>query len=161
MSQLNPEKLSVEFRSGVTPTSPFYPRFYTLTHSDSTGELFVTIGTNFAWDKINQIRDEVMGTWVQWNGSAAFHAFVQVDGPDGQLSAAVRDEVFRRELPLALEAIRYADHTFFAIHPTLDCSAILIDFLSTDPSFLRREYWGVFADYAPRSGFLEDTRETL
>jgi hypothetical protein len=40
MSKLNPEKLSVEFRQGVTPTEPIILRRYTLTHSDITAELF-------------------------------------------------------------------------------------------------------------------------
>ncbi|SDK20912.1 staygreen family protein [Sediminibacillus albus] len=147
MSHLNPEKLSVEFRGGITPTSPFFPRHYTLTHSDSTAELFVTIARSFAWDKINPLRDEVMGKWIKCNNSFAFHAFVQVDGPDAQISATVRDEIFRRELPLALKAIRYADHTFFAIHPSLDNFPIIIDFVSSDPRFRRRENWGTFKDY--------------
>ena len=44
MSKLNPEKLSVEFRDGVTNTEPILGRRYTLTHSDITAELFLTIG---------------------------------------------------------------------------------------------------------------------
>lgn len=40
MSKLNPEKLSVEFRDGVTGTEPILGRRYTLTHSDITAELF-------------------------------------------------------------------------------------------------------------------------
>ncbi|WP_153463922.1 staygreen family protein [Sediminibacillus terrae] len=150
MNQLNPEKVSVEFRGSVTPTAPFISRHYTLTHSDITADLFVTIGRSFAWDKVNPLlRDEVIGKWSTCNDSLAFQAFVQVDGPDGQSSAAMRDEIFRRELPLALEAIRYADHTFFSIHPVLDHSPIIIDFLSTDPRFQNRECWGTFSAYAP------------
>lgn len=40
MSKLNPEKLSVEFRVGVTFAELIIPRRYTLTHSDITAELF-------------------------------------------------------------------------------------------------------------------------
>jgi hypothetical protein len=61
MSKLNPEKLSVEFRQGVTPTEPIIPRRYTLTHSDITAELFLTIGSYYAYDKITAMRDEVLG----------------------------------------------------------------------------------------------------
>ncbi|MDF2790251.1 MAG: hypothetical protein K0S80_3350 [Neobacillus sp.] len=39
-----PEKISVEYRDGVTIAEPVIPRYYTLTHSDVTGELFLTIG---------------------------------------------------------------------------------------------------------------------
>jgi len=43
MSEFNPEKLTVEYRDIVTATKPIIPRRYTLTHSDDTGELFLTI----------------------------------------------------------------------------------------------------------------------
>ena len=60
MKKLNPEKLHVEFRQGVTPTEPIMPRRYTLTHSDVTAELFLTVGPEYAYDKITQMRDEVL-----------------------------------------------------------------------------------------------------
>lgn len=66
MSDFNPDKLSVEFRKGVTTTEPIIPRCYTLTHSDITAELFLTIGLTYAYDKIdNNMRDEVLGQWIK------------------------------------------------------------------------------------------------
>ncbi len=64
MSKLNTDKLSVEFRNGVTSTEPILGRRYTLTHSDITAELFLTIGSAYAYDKINATRDEVLGEWI-------------------------------------------------------------------------------------------------
>ena len=64
MSRLKPEKLSVEFRKGVTTTEPIIPRRYTLTHSDVTADLFLTIGLIYAYDKVNAMRDEVLGEWI-------------------------------------------------------------------------------------------------
>ena len=55
MERLNPEKLYVEFRSGVTPTEPIIGRKYTLTHSDATAELFLTIGIEYAYDQITSM----------------------------------------------------------------------------------------------------------
>lgn len=43
MSHLNPNKLHVDFMGSVTQEGPVVPRAYTLTHSDSTGDLFLTI----------------------------------------------------------------------------------------------------------------------
>lgn len=40
MNKFNTDKLSVEFRNGVTSTGPTLGRRYTLTHSDITAELF-------------------------------------------------------------------------------------------------------------------------
>ena len=61
MNNFKPEKLFVTYTGGVTATEPVIPRSYTLTHSDSTGELFLTIGIYYAWENINPKRDEVLG----------------------------------------------------------------------------------------------------
>lgn len=63
MGKLNPEKLFVEYRPGVTATEPVMGRKYTLTHSDETADLFLTIGLEYAYDKINKMRDEVLAEW--------------------------------------------------------------------------------------------------
>jgi Staygreen protein len=54
LSKFIPEKLSVIYKDSVTATEPVIPRRYTLTHSDITGDLFLTIGVNYAWDKVTQ-----------------------------------------------------------------------------------------------------------
>jgi hypothetical protein len=41
---LDPRRLHVVFAPGVAVAGPVVPRAYALTHSDSTGELFLTIG---------------------------------------------------------------------------------------------------------------------
>ncbi|EKN38010.1 hypothetical protein CFSAN001627_24551, partial [Clostridium botulinum CFSAN001627] len=80
MSKLNPEKLSVEFRDGVTNTEPILGRRYTLTHSDITAELFLTIGLTYAYDKIDAMRDEVLGEWIEKEKNYLFHVYLHVDG---------------------------------------------------------------------------------
>ena len=145
MSRLNPEKLSVEFREGVTATDPIIPRRYTLTHSDLTAELFLTIGPEFAYDKVNVMRDEVLGEWVNTDNRYLYKVYLQVDGAKGM--SAIRNYIFRRELPLALEAIRYGDQTFFRAHPELNLSPIIVSFRSTNSYYNRVENWGTFADY--------------
>jgi hypothetical protein len=45
MSRRDPAKLHVELAPGSTPARPLLlPRTYTLTHSDATGDLFLTVG---------------------------------------------------------------------------------------------------------------------
>ena len=44
MSHLNPQKLHVDYMEGALPDGPIFRRVYTLTHSDSTGDLYLTIG---------------------------------------------------------------------------------------------------------------------
>ncbi len=147
MKRLNPDKLNVEFRPGVTVTEPVLGRKYTLTHSDITAELFLVIGLQFAYDKVTSSRDEVLAEWRYYNGSTILYTYVYVDGQFGPAVSATRDQIFRRELPLALEAIRYGDRAFFLAHTELDTAPIWIRFDSTNPQYNRFEYWGTPNDY--------------
>lgn len=153
MGKLNPEKLSVEFREGVTTTEPVIPRRYTLTHSDITAELFLTIGLSYAYDKTNAMRDEVIGEWIKKGENYFFYVYLYVDGQFAPGVSAIRNYVFRRELPLALEAIRYGDRKFFSAHPELVGSPIIVYFMSTNPQFNTIENWGTFSDYDISSSY--------
>ncbi|MFB4169061.1 staygreen family protein [Virgibacillus sp. JSM 102003] len=143
----NPDKLYVEFREGVTATEPIIHRRYTLTHSDITAELFLTIGLSFAWDKIGPMRDEVLGEWTKIRGSYVYNVYLDVDGQSDQTVAAIRNDIFRRELPLALKAIRYGDRRFFISHPELNNSPIIVYFKSQYPELNKVENWVTFAEY--------------
>ncbi len=145
MSRLNPNKLYVEYREGVTATQPIIPRRYTLTHSDITADLFLTIGPDYAFDKITRMRDEVLGEWVNAGEGYIYAVYLQVDGLTGMTN--IRNYVFRRELPLALEAIRYGDKEFFRTHQEFDFYPIVVYFKSQDPRYNIVENWGYFNNY--------------
>ena len=148
LSNFIPEKLSVTYRGGATVTEPVIPRRYTLTHSDLTGDLFLTIGIHYAWDKINPMRDEVLGEWKQNGNSLYYCVYLSIDqGQYTQNISAKRNEIFRRELPLALTAIRYGDRFFFNAYPHLDQAPIIINFISSYPQFARQENWGTFQSF--------------
>ncbi|RKD29514.1 staygreen family protein [Thermohalobacter berrensis] len=147
MERLNPQKLFVEFRNGVTKLRPIIPRRYTLTHSDITAELFLTIGKYYAYDKINPTRDEVLAEWKIRNNRYIFCVYVYVDGKFRPMNTYIRNKIFIRELPLALEAIRFGDKEFFNIHPYLDNAPVFVYFDSINPYFNRIEYWGTLSDY--------------
>jgi hypothetical protein len=145
LSNFNPEKLFVAYTSGVTAREPVIPRRYTLTHSDSTGELFLTIGNHYAWENINSKRDEVLGEWKQNGSSLYYYVYLYIDQGEYNINvSAKRNEIFRRELPLALTAIRYGDRFLFSEYPQLDHTVIIINFISTYPQFARQESWGTF-----------------
>lgn len=146
MSRLDPAKLHVEYL-GVTSTDPIIPRRYTLTHSDVTADLYLSIGLDFAYFKLNPMRDEVMGEWILNGESYIYYVYLFVNGQFISGDKAIREAVFRRELPIALEAIRYGDNDFFNAHPELDYVPIIVYFLSTDPMFNKTENWGTFSDY--------------
>lgn len=101
MDRLNPDKLYLELRDGVRKTEPILGRKYTLTHSDMTGDLFLTIGMDYAFDKFTPMRDEVLAQWIM-DGSLYLYVYVYVNGQFAPSSSVIREEIFRRELPLAL-----------------------------------------------------------
>lgn len=147
MERLDPDKLTVEYRAGITPVNPIIPRCYTLTHSDETAELFLTIAPGYAYEKINPTRDEVLAEWRCTRHHYELYVYCYVGGPFDEKTAAMRYKIFKRELPLALEAIRYGDRAFFQQHSELDDAPIWIHFDSTYPFYHRVEYWGCPEEY--------------
>lgn len=149
MPDFQPNKLTVEYRDGHIPFGPVIPRYYTLTHSDDSGKLFLTIGNSFAWDQVSTMRDEVLGEWKFIGDTLYFWVYLHID--EGQFTyeeSKKRNEVFRRELPLALSSIRYGDQLLFHQYPMLDYAPIIVHFISIYPDLATQENWGSFAHYA-------------
>ncbi|MDH7472795.1 MAG: staygreen family protein [Anaerolineae bacterium] len=152
MSRIKPEKLHVHFTKGTTPESPVTPRRYTLTHSDITGELFLTVGPEHNTKQMSGLyarlmRDEVLAEWRHDEDGPALHIICHVSGGLVFGTAALRDFFFRKELSLALAALRYGDRKFFAAHPEMDRAPIWVHFHSHRQRYRRLERWGTPADY--------------
>jgi len=155
MSRLAPHKLHVRFDGRAEPEGPPQPRRYTLTHSDSTGDLFLTIGADYNGPQIDgwytrMMRDEVLAEWLDTGVGLSLHIYCHVSGGIHFGSAELRDGIFRRELPLVLEAFRYSDDGFYIAYPHLDRALIQVHFRSNQARFNRVETWGTPADYRRR-----------
>lgn len=151
MSSFNKEKLYVQTCYGSPALQQsILPRRYTLTHSDDTGELFLTIGNDFAWAKINmEMRDEVLGEWSRVGDALYFNVYLYIDqGKYDEQTATKRNDIFRRELSLALTAIRYGDSALFNQYPYLDHVMLVVHFMSSYPQFASQENWGTFSNYS-------------
>lgn len=147
MHVLDPAKLTTRLRN-VTPNKPIIPRKYTLTHSDETAELFLTIGKEYAFNEITAMRDEVLAKWCRTINGYKLCGFIQIDlSPMNQLQSVTRFSIFKRELPLALEAIRFGDCRLFDQYPFLDYSDIYIHYSSKYPKLAGFEYWGMPRNY--------------
>lgn len=141
MADFDRSKVHTEFREGVTKTAPILGRRYTLTHSDTTGELFVTVGRNFASDKFNEIRDEVILEFQACQGALVLIGRVLVDLNGDIESSGIRNEIFSEQMPLALRAIRYGDRCLYESCPELDRVSIWISFCSQyKPYSITRNY---------------------
>ena len=152
MERLNPEKLHVTYLTGATPEEFILPRRYTLTHSDRTGELFLSIGAEYETKQISKLytrlmRDEVLAELTDDEDNLIFRVYCHVSGGFVLGTAKWRYNIFQSELPLVLEAIRYGDKTLFEQNPQLDNTPVLMHFKSTDIRFNKVENWGTMADY--------------
>ncbi|MEA5084393.1 MAG: staygreen family protein [Lachnospiraceae bacterium] len=147
MKVLNPQKVFVQYRDALTPYNPIISRKYTITHSDTTAELFVFISNNFAEDKITNLRDEVRVAWQQNKTKLVLMGSVLVDGTGVVGKPEIRNKIFYNEMPTALQALRQADRFLFHENPTLNSTPILIHFISSNNSYDKVYSFGVIGDY--------------
>lgn len=153
MHRLNPAKLHTAFLPGTTPESPLTPRRYTLTHSDRTGELFLSVGVEYNHQQISGwytrlMRDEVLAEWKQDDADYSLHLYLHISGGIVFGRVRWREAIFRRELPLVLEAIRYGDRNLFRAYPKLDQAPIRVHFQSSNLNQQTIEEFGKPCDYS-------------
>jgi hypothetical protein len=152
MSRLKPEKLFVKYLFDANSKGPVTPRRYTLTHSDVTGDLFLSVGGDYDRKSTSGfytrfMRDEVLAEWCEDENGFSFHVYCHVSGGIVLGRAGWRLSIFRHEMPLVLEAIRYGDKEFFTEHPDLDNSPVIVHFKSSKDKYNRIEEWGALRDY--------------
>ena len=152
MKRLNPNKLHVtDFTDGSSQIGNL-PRRYTLTHSDLTGDLYLTIGDDYDKQQISKLytrlmRDEVLAELVKDDDRLELRAYCHVSGGLVLGIARWRSDIFHLELPLVLEAIRYGDRNLFETDPNLDQTPVKVYFRSHKSTYNQVENWGVMADY--------------
>ena len=147
MKELQPQKVFVQYRDSIMPDEPLYGRRYTITHSDTTAQLFVFVAKQYAEDQITEMRDEVRVAWEQGKKGLALIGSVLVDGEGVEGNAYIRNRIFYQEMPTALKALRQADRFLFVREPSLDSTPIYIHFISNYPSYHRTYDFGVIGSY--------------
>lgn len=140
-------QVNTEFRPPVTELEPLANRKYTMTHSDDTGELFVTIANKYAEDQFGPFRDEVILEWTSVGSRPILYGEVLIDGEGVSGNPQTREAIFKREMPLALQAIRYADRKFFNADSDRDQIPIIIQFKSSSPIYNHLYALGTMGDY--------------
>lgn len=150
MVRLHPEKLDVNFEDDIDRDTIDLPRKYTLTHSDSTGELYLTIGREFDKRQISGLytrfmRDEVLAEWKNEGEKLSLHIYCHVSGGLIFGRSGWRERIFRRELPLVLETIRYGDGRLFEANLDLESSRIFVHLRMSGKEVI--EDWGTPHDY--------------
>jgi hypothetical protein len=153
MKRLNPDKLHVTYLAGTTPEELIVPRRYTLTHSDITGNLFLSVGSKYDTKQTSRLytrfmRDEVLAELVNNEGSFELRVHCHISGGLIVGSAGWRYNIFRSELPLVLEAIRYGDKALFEKNPEFDHIPVYIHFHSNKRLYNVIEQWATLNAYA-------------
>ena len=151
MTRLNPDKLHVKLVDGVYPEGPLTPRCYTLTHSDTTGDLFLSIGRDYNRPQISGLytrimRDEVLAEWKE-DTQPALHVHCHVSGGLVVGTARWRDSILRYHMPMVLEAFRYGDAALVDAFPYVSQAAVIVHFHARQKSLGVTENWGVWDDY--------------
>jgi hypothetical protein len=152
MSRLRPKKLHVRFVAPATRKGPIVPRCYTLTHSDATGDLYLTVGPEVDRKQISGwytrfMRDEVLAEWDATDGGPVLRVICHVSGGLVLGSAGWRYSIFQQEMPLVLQAFRYGDRGLFEAQPELDDAFVLVHFRSSRRRYRRVERWGTLSEY--------------
>jgi hypothetical protein len=152
MQRLNPEKLQVTYLNGANMAHLILPRRYTLTHSDRTGELFLSIGGEYDTRQTSKLytrlmRDEVLAELSSDASKFSFRVFCHVSGGFVIGTAKWRYQIFQSELTLVLEAMRYGDRVLFEHNPELKNTLVLVHFQSTNSQFNKVENWGTMLQY--------------
>jgi hypothetical protein len=157
MSTLNPKKLNVKFIGDADPEKPANPRRYTLTHSDTTGDLFLSIGTDYDYKAISGfytriMRDEVVAELLEKPNGPELCVYCHVSGGLVLGGAKWRYEIFQRHMRQVLQAMRYGDDVFFTTNPSYASAKVKVHFQSNKSRYNLVENWGILNDYVIQEG---------
>ena len=150
MSRLDINKLHVN--NLVDNTDLGIPRRYTLTHSDISGDLFLSIDKEYDKRALSNwytrfMRDEVLAEWQEKGDDQYLLIYCHVCGGICFGWAGLRNQIFRRELPLAIEAICNGDIKFIENNPILKEAKVTVNFYATKKGYNKTENWGRVKDY--------------
>jgi len=143
MTKIPNDRLQTILLPPATEFSPVEGRKYTMTHSDVTGQLFVSIGYVYDYSKITQMRDEVLAEWVPHVGQYVLLGKVYVTGGEyDENTTKIRYMIFKKEMETAIQAIVQGDEAFFCHFPWFLDFPIYIHFESVNHNYNHVLYFG-------------------
>jgi magnesium dechelatase len=152
MKELRPEKLHVTFHEGTSAQEPSLPRRYTLTHSDTTGDLFLSIGAEYDRKQISGfytrlMRDEVLAELKDDGQGISLHVYCHISGGLVFGTAGWRNDILHHHMRMVLEALRHGDRELVSSNPDLNRSIVQVHFASNHKRYNCVEAWGPLQDY--------------
>lgn len=142
-------QLFISFDEGVTDTKPLIGRKYTITHSDTKGDVYIRISDRFYVEVYDSLytrimRDEVL---AEWKTGPELHIYLHVSGGLIVGTDSWREKIFRKHLSDVIEDIRYADDKLFRKYNYLDNCDVYVHFISHRDRFDRIERFGKLKEY--------------
>ena len=152
MRELHPEKLHVTFHEGASAQELSLARKYTLTHSDTTGDLFLTIGAEYDQKQISGfytrlMRDEVLAEIIDEGREMSLHVYCHVSGGFVFGAAGWRNDILHGHMCMVIEALRYGDRELFQAHPEINRALVKVHFISSRAKYNSIEDWGLVQAY--------------
>jgi hypothetical protein len=93
------------------------------------------------------MRDEVLAELKKKQDRFFLHVYCHVCGGFVFGNASFRELIFRREMPLVLQAIRYGDRELFGRDPTLDQAEVLVHFQRPKAEDRKTQQLGHLSNY--------------
>lgn len=153
----DPKKVTITYSTDTQSSNgkSAFLRCYTLTHNDLTGQLFLTVGSEYNKAQISPpyvkfLRDEVVATWK--GQELHVYCFISGEGHWWLAPASLREYIFRREMPLVMDTLRYADKSLINEHPEYNNFPVFVHFCGSHgekgangTGNNRTEFWGAYA----------------
>ena len=145
-------RLHTTFAADIERDALSLPRCYTLTHSDRTGELYLTIAREYDREQVSGwytrwMCDEVLGKWMQEGGEYALHLYCHVSGGILFGTAGMRYNIFQRHMPLVLQAFHEGDSALYVQSPELRDTTVSVHFSARQKRYRKTEMWGNIGEY--------------
>nr|WP_083489307.1 staygreen family protein [Heyndrickxia shackletonii] len=152
VSEWTSETLSVNIAPPATVFHPLEGRKYTLSQSEYTGKLFLSISNQFSKQTNDLDVSEILqAEWITLMGEYALNGNISMNGSESDRRLTqVRCMIFQKELPELIRMLVIADNQFFNNYPLLLDAPIIIHFNTDIP-----EFSGTFQLGTPRQYLLK------
>ncbi len=94
-------------------------RKYTLTHSDETGMRFLFIGSEYAEEEYDKLRDEVVAHWDKIDNNFILKVFCTLCCAESKYTSDERLQIFKKHMPRVLKAIIGGDLDYIKMNQGL------------------------------------------
>ena len=148
VNDLNNYNLNVNIVEPITDIEPIRFRRYTLSYSDDTQNLYLTIALYFDMLGLGVTSmDKVYGQWAWVIGDTYdLNLFIFIGNYPYDI-ARRRYETFRKLLPLSITAIVNGDRKFLEYNQNLMDSNIIVRFISSHAEFNRAISYNSVEDF--------------